>query len=66
MYHSIARAHHPDQYEYRCRNCKKYPECATFAWKYASYSFQNSGLLMEYSAKIVNFGGFLEQPEKFI
>jgi hypothetical protein len=66
MYHSIARAHHPHKYEGSSSKREKYSECAVFTSKYASYSFQNSGLLMEYSGKIVNFGGFLEQPGKFI
>ena len=63
---SIARANNPHKYEGCSSKREKYSECAVFTSKYVSYPFQNSGLLMEYSAKIVNFERFLEQPEKFI
>ena len=66
MNYRIARAYHPHEDKRSSSYSEEDFESSIFTLEYILDSFQNSGLLMEYSAKIVNFERFLEQPEKFI
>ena len=63
---SIARADNPHKDKCGSGHSEEYSESSMLTLEYVLDSFQNFGLLMDYSAKIVNFERFLEQPEKFI